>query len=53
MWDDADSDIKADIHYMGLMGTCTLIHMLHTSTIHYAKCPLLWATEHVMMSHIN
>ena len=53
MWDDADSDIKAGIHHVGLMGTCTLIHMLHTSTIYHAKCPLLRATEHVMMSHVD
>ncbi len=53
MWDDADSDIKANTHHMDLIGTCTLIHMLHTFKIRYAKCPLLWATEHVMMSHVD
>ena len=37
MWDDADSDIEADIHLMGLIGTCTLIHMLHTSKQNYAN----------------
>ena len=45
--------LKLYIHHMGLLGTCSLIHMLHTSTIHYAKCTLLWTTEHVMMSHVD
>ncbi len=53
MWDDADSDIKAGVHHMGLIGTCTLTHMLYTSTIYHAKCPLLRDTEHVMMSHVD